>query len=183
MSLHIIHFMKSINADTLNTLQTCTLKAIREGASEIQIHISSDGSNVDQGFAAYQFLRSLSIPVTMHCIGNVESMAIIMYLAGSKRFIVPHDKIKIHSLHWDFLEGAVDHDRLVEYADSLDFDAKRYADIFEERTHEAKKIVNVRSHLAGRAKFLNAVDAVDSGISTGIVDVKISVPHTSVWWV
>ncbi|MFA7685151.1 MAG: ATP-dependent Clp protease proteolytic subunit [Syntrophales bacterium] len=182
MSLHVIHFMRSINPDTLVGLQHCVLSALQQGAIEITIHISSDGGNNDQGFAAFHFLRSLPVPITMHCIGNVESMAVIMYLAGERRLIVPHGKVKIHPMHWGFNTGTVDHDRLAEFVTSLDFDAKRYADIFDERTQGANKIVDVRSHLAGKAEILGASAAVDSGIATTIADAVI--PAAAIrWWV
>ena len=182
MTLHVIHFMRSINPETLAGLQNVALSALKEGATEIVIHISSDGGTNDHGFAAYHFLRSLPIPVTMHCIGNVESMAIVMFLAGTKRLIVPHGKVKVHPMHWGFPAGAVDHDRLAEYVASLDFDAKRYADIFEERTHGAHKIVDVRSHLAGKAELLGAAASVEAGIATGVAEAAI--PATAVrWWV
>lgn len=182
MTLHVIHFMCSINPDTLAGLQNVALSALKEGATELAVHISSDGGANDQGFAAYHFLRSLPVPVTMHCIGNVESMAIVMFLAGAKRLIVPHGKVKVHPMHWRFLTENVDHDRLSEYVASLDFDAKRYADIFEERTQGAGKIVDVRSHLAGKAELLGAAAAVEARIATGISEAVI--PAAAIrWWV
>lgn len=182
MSLHTIHFMRSINPDTLAGLQQVTHSALKQGATELHIHMSSDGGANDQGFAAYHFLRSLPVPVTMHCIGNVESMAVVMYLAGEKRVVVPHGKIKIHPMHWFFQGGTVDHDRLTEYVASLDFDAKRYANIFDERTKGANEIVNVRAHLAGQARLLDATAAVASGIATNIANAAI--PATAIrWWV
>jgi len=182
MTLHVINFMRSINAETLPVLQHAALSAIDAGATEIQIHMSSDGGNNDQGFAAYHFLRSLPIPVNMHCIGNVESMAVILFLAGANRLIVPHGKVKIHPMLWNFPAGTVDHDRLVEYVASLDFDAKRYAEIFDERTQGSSKVVDVRAHLAGQARLMDSAAAVSSGIATGIADATI--PATAIrWWV
>ena len=100
MTIHVVHFMKSFNADTLSGLQNVTLSAVRDGATEIRVHISSDGGSTDHAFAAYHLLRSLPVPLTTHCIGNIESMAVVVYLAGAKRLIVPHGKVKIHPMHW-----------------------------------------------------------------------------------
>lgn len=182
MPLHTIHFMRSINAETLVLLQNVTLCAIKEGATELQIHVSSEGGANDQGFAAYHFLRSLPVPVTMHCIGNVESMAVVMFLAGKRRLIVPEGRIKIHAMHWGFPGGNVDHDRLAEYLDSLSFDAVRYARIFEERTKGAEQILDVREHLAGKARLLNAAAAVAAGIAHEVAEAAIPVAAVK-WWV
>ena len=174
--------MRSINAESLAVLQNAALSAVRSGATAIHIHISSDGGANDHGFAAYHFLRSLPVPVTTHCIGNVESMAVIMYLAGTHRIIVPHGKIKIHPMHWGFANGTIDHDRLAEFVSSLDFDAVRYAAIFKERTQGSTKTVKVKSHLAGKARILGAESALDNGISTVIGEAKIP-PEAVIWWV
>jgi ATP-dependent Clp protease, protease subunit len=183
MTIHTIHFMRGINPDTLAGLQNVTLSAIGQGATEIHIHLSSEGGTNDHGFAIYHFLRSVKVPLTMKCIGNVESMALIMFLAADKRIIVPHGKVKIHPMHWRFSEGAVDHDRLSEFVDSLDFDAKRYAEIFDCRIGKNNsKSINVREHLAGKARLLTASEALEVGIATEISEVKI--PEKSVvWWV
>ena len=100
-------------------------------------------------------------------------MAVIMYLAGETRIIVPHGKVKIRPMHWNFTGGTVDHDRLSEYVDSLDFDAKRYADIFEERTKLALTTqIDVRAHLAGKAILLDAKGACDAGIATNVLELE-----------
>ncbi len=178
MALHTIHFMRSINHETLAGLQHLVMNALADKATAISIYISSDGGTNDHGFAAYHFLRSIPVPITTHCIGNAESMAIILFLAGSTRLIVPHGKIKIHPMHWNFPGGPIDHDRLAEFVLSLNFDAERYAAIFDERTKGANEPVNVRSHLGGQAKLLDAHGAVSAGIATGIAD--CSIPATAI---
>lgn len=182
MTIHVIHFMRSFNADTLAGLQNVILSALNASATDIRLHISSDGGNNDQAFAAYHLLRSLPVPITTHCIANIESMSVVVYLAGTRRAIVPHGKVNIHPMHWGFGGARVDHDRLAEYVDSLDFDANRYAAIFEERTKGTKNVIDVRGHLAGKAKILDAAGALASGIATEIADASIPQDSTR-WWV
>ena len=43
MTIHVIHFLRSFNAETLAGLQNVTLSAVKGGATEIRIHMSSDG--------------------------------------------------------------------------------------------------------------------------------------------
>lgn len=182
MAIHTIHFMREINQETLAGLQNACLGAIGNGATEIHIHLSSAGGGTDHGFSAYHFLRSLPVNLTIHCISNVESMAVIMFLAADTRLIVPHGKVNIHPMHWGFGTGAVDHDRLAEFVDSMNFDAERYAAIFKERTNGANEPVDVFSHLMGKAKILGSAAAVSSGIATGISDATI--PAEAVrWWI
>lgn len=182
MALHTINFMTDINPQSLVALQNVAMGALREKATEITVYFSCLGGSTDAGFTAYHFLRSLPVPLTMHCIGNVESMGIIIYLAADNRIASPHSKFKIHPLQWNFPASAVDHDRLNEFSQSLDFDADRYASIFEERTKKAKCSIDVRNVLATKARVIGTTAAIDAGLATASLDAEI--PAAAVrWWV
>ncbi|MBW4056959.1 MAG: hypothetical protein HIU83_16510 [Proteobacteria bacterium] len=182
MSTHVIHFYGPVNLISVEELRNCALSAIQQGgATELQLRISSEGGNLTAGFTAYHFIKSLPVPVVTHNIGNVESIAVLLFLAGTTRLVVPHGRFMIHALNWGFGNGTVDHDRLAEYAASLDFDSERYAQIFDERTEGANQVVNVRSHLLGRANILGADASVVAGISTSVAE--IATPEGTVhWW-
>jgi ATP-dependent Clp protease protease subunit len=181
MTLHTINFMRDINQDTASKLQELCLSAVSANATELCIYISCTGGNTDAGFAIYNFIRSLPIPVTMHSIGSIESMGVILFLAADTRKIVPNAKFKIHELHWGFANGTVDHSRLAEYVKSLDFDRDRYASIFHERTQGAQIPLNIDSHLRGDAKLLEAKAALDCGLATEISEAAI--PSDAIkWW-
>lgn len=109
-------------------------------------------------------------------------MAVIMFLAADIRIAVPHSKFKIHPLLWGFSQGNVDHDRLIEFGDSLNFDAERYIAIFEERTQTAQKKLDVRNHLMGQARLLGATAAIEAGLATAIADATIPTDAIK-WWV
>ena len=182
MAAHIIHFYGPVTPASIEELRNCALSGIQQQkADELMIHISSEGGNLAAGFAAYHFLRSLPIAVTTHNLGNVESIAVLLFLAGAKRFVVPHGRFMLHALHWGFGNGTVDHDRLAEYTASLDFDAERYAKIFDERTKGAEQPVDVRSHLLGRVNILAADPSVSAGISTAVQDATTP-PGAVHWW-
>jgi ATP-dependent protease ClpP protease subunit len=182
MTVHTVNFMRDINAETIVGLQNICLQAVREGVSELNIHISSGGGLNDYGFAAYNFIRSLPVPVTMHCIGNIESMAIVLFLAADTRKTVPDAKFKIHELLWGFPAGNIDHSRLAEYVKSLDFDRERYTSIFDKRTQGAQQVLNIDTHLRGDAKLLTSSEALKCGLATEIAPVNIN-PSAKLWWV
>ena len=120
MAAHIIHFYGPVTPASIEELRNCALSGIQEGhADELLISISSEGGNLAAGFTAYHFLRSLPVPVTTHNLGNVESIGVLLFLAGEKRLVVQHGRFTLHALHWGFGSGTVDHDRLAEYTASL----------------------------------------------------------------
>lgn len=182
MTTHVIHFFGPLSQPAVEQLRNCAMTAVhKQDATELCLHLSSDGGNLTAAFTAYHFLRSLGIPVTTHNMGNVESAAVLVYLGGTSRLTVTHGRFMLHALHWGYPGGPVDHDRLAEHARSLDFDAERFAKVFDESTKGAAQPVNVREHLAGRANILDAQCSVAAGISTAISDATVHKGATH-WW-
>ncbi|HEU5436794.1 MAG TPA: ATP-dependent Clp protease proteolytic subunit, partial [Telluria sp.] len=124
MSLHIVHFIGPINHNTACTIRNLCLQAVQSGASSIELHLSSEGGNMTAGFALYFFLKSLPIPLITHNVGSIESIAVVIFLAGQKRYACPGTRFLVHPLNWGFGNlVAADHARVTEWRECLDFDA------------------------------------------------------------
>lgn len=184
MTLHIVHFIGPINHNSACTVRNCCLEALQKGASEIALHISTEGGNMTAGFALYFFLKSLPIPLTTHNIGSVESVGVVIFLAGQKRYACPGTRFLIHPLHWGFGNlVAADHARVSEWRECLDFDAERYASIFREATREAGHETDIRQHLTGQARIYTAQEAVGAGIVHEAVQARLpTAGPTCHWW-
>ena len=163
----VIHFYKPINPETVSAFCNITLNAIFNGkATELTILISSEGGDICSGFTAYSFIRTLPTPVTAINMGSVESMAVPFYLAADSRLAVKHARFMLHSFHWGFPAGTVDHPRLAEHTESLFFDRTRYANIFNERTNACQRGFDITEHLNNGFKILDTHEAVQIGITT-----------------
>ncbi len=132
------------------------------------------------GFTLYNFLRSLPVPVTIHNLANVQSTAVIVFLAGSRRLVCPQARFLLHPLHWTFESGQVDHARLREYVGSLDNDLERFAEIFDRRTVGAAVPIDVRSHLSGEERIITASESLTAGIAHSIEEAAI--PEGAATW-
>ena len=184
MSLHIVHFIGPITHGSVCTVRNLCLQALQNGASEIELHMSTEGGNMTAGFALYFFLKSLPLPLVTHNIGSVESVGVVIFLAGQRRYACPGTRFLIHPLHWGFGNlVAADHSRVSEWRDCLDFDAERYATIFEEATQAAGVQDDVRTNLFGNARIYNAEQAVAAGIVHQAVQARLpECGPTSHWW-
>jgi ATP-dependent Clp protease protease subunit len=184
MALHIVHFIGPINHTSACTVRNLCLQALQSGASEIELHMSTEGGNMTAGFALYFFLKSLPLPLTTHNIGSVESVGVVIFLAGQKRYACPGTRFLVHPLHWGFGNlVAADHSRVSEWRDCLDFDAERYAAIFEEATGGASAPIDIRTHLTGNARIFNPAQAVEAGIIHKAVQARLpEAGTTSHWW-
>jgi ATP-dependent protease ClpP protease subunit len=184
VSKHIVHFIGPINHNTACTVRNLCLQALQSGASEIELHLSSEGGNMTAGFALYFFLKSLPIPLSTHNVGSIESIAVVIFLAGAKRYACPGTRFLVHPLNWGFGSlVAADHARVTEWRECLDFDAERYASIFDEATRGAEQADDIRTHLFGGARLFDAEQAVKAGIVHAAVQARLPAQgETSHWW-
>jgi ATP-dependent protease ClpP protease subunit len=184
MALHIVHFIGPINQQSACTVRNLCLQALQSGASEIELHMSTEGGNMTAGFALYFFLKSLPLPLTTHNIGSVESVGVPIFLAGQKRYACPGTRFLVHPLHWGFGNlVAADHSRVSEWRDCLDFDAERYLRIFEEATDGASTKADIRSNLYGNARIFDADEALEAGMVHKVVQARLpEAGVTSHWW-
>lgn len=178
--VHVVHFSGRVNAVAAERLRDTCLDALKDGASEIWLHFASGGGQTFHGFTLYNFLRSLPVPLVTHNMSTVESISLIVFLAGQTRRACPQGRFLIHPLNWTFEAGQVDHARLREYVGKLDNDLERYAQVFDERTSEAQKAIRVREHLSGQERLISADASVEAGIAHEVVEA--SIPKDAVSW-
>ena len=184
MSLHIVHFIGPINHGSACTIRNLCLQALQSGATEIALHLSTEGGNMTAGFALYFFLKSLPLPLTTHNVGSVESVGVVIFLAGEKRYACPRTRFLVHPLHWGFGSlVAADHARVSEWRDCLDFDAERYAAIFDEATLAGPVRADIRANLSGHARIFDTDQALAAGIIHQTLQARLpGAGTTSHWW-
>ncbi|MDL2356936.1 MAG: ATP-dependent Clp protease proteolytic subunit [Pseudomonadota bacterium] len=184
MALHIVHFIGPINHSSACTVRNLCLQALQSGATEIALHMSTEGGNMTAGFALYFFLKSLPLPLTTHNIGSIESVGVVIFLAGQQRYACPGTRFLVHPLHWGFGNlVAADHARVTEWRECLDFDAERYARIFDEATRAGAAAGDIRAHLLGHARLFDADQALAAGIIDQVVQARLpAAGAASHWW-
>lgn len=181
MALHIVHFIGPINHASACSVRNLCLQALQSGATELELHLSTEGGNMTAGFALYFFLKSLPIPLTTHNVGSIESVGVVIFLAGNKRYACPRTRFLVHPLHWGFgALVAADHSRVSEWRDCLDFDAERYASICQEATGGK---MDIRANLEGNARLYDTDQALAAGIIDDTLQARLpAAGATSHWW-
>ena len=183
---HVIHLSCPITQTSVQGLQNVVLGALHQGAEAVHLRISSEGGHLASGFAAFGLLSSLPIPLHTHNNGNVESAAVLLYLAGSDRTAAEHSRFVLHPLNWGTPAGQVDHSRLSEWNGSLNFDRDRYCAIFKQATQGAQVPIDVSKHLQNEALIIGSAAATDARIVTRAIDsVEHKLPSENIvhWWV
>jgi ATP-dependent protease ClpP protease subunit len=179
--IDVVNFVSGINPKSIAALIEVTGQARNNRSSKIILNISSTGGDLHSAFAAYYHLRSLGIPLVSHNMGNIESSAVLLYLAADTRIAAPHARFLLHSFHWTFGNESVRHPILRENISSLDFDAQRYGDIFNERTQGAESPVEILKALNDHV-LLTASAAAHAGICSAISEPAVPA-GANFWWV
>lgn len=165
-----IHFFGPISISTVEAFRNMLLNALKSPDIEaLEILMSSEGGDLNSGFTAYNYIRSVPIKTTTINMGSVESIAMIPFLAGSERRAVANARFVIHNFTWTFPNVPIDLNRVAERNDSLQTDIERYMSIYLERTQEAEKPIDARLHLTGPAAIIGNDEALRARILTSDV--------------
>src|SRR5208282_3839681 len=95
-----VSFVRPINWDTVTPLLNACNQIVNSGAQQLCLLIGSPGGQVDPGFAIYNQLIGLPIEVITHNISCVDSMANVVFLAGSKRRACTNATFLFHGIKW-----------------------------------------------------------------------------------
>lgn len=170
MPTTFINFHAQINALTTQNLMAAVAQKLMGGTDHFYIMLSTPGGEVASGLTLYNFLRALPATVTMHNVGNVDSIGNAIFLAANARFACPHSTFMFHGVGFDVKNMRIEEKNARELLHGILADQNRIADIMVERTN----IQRGRSRqLFREAKTKNAADALAVGIIGDIADVAI----------
>jgi ATP-dependent protease ClpP protease subunit len=184
-----LHYHGPIEAETVGIFRNVTLNVLAGNPSAINYIFSSNGGDVSSGISLYHFISGLSVPTHMYAFGNVDSIAVVVFLAAQFRHAVNECRFLIHrpSLKTPVFDAGPY--VFSDYAQTLRNDAETYIDIFQKRTRDAERHVDVRKAMAEDALIITAPEAVSCGIIHDIIspiemfspeNINISIPLYSV---
>lgn len=166
MELYVI-FDSIIKDEATQKLINTLKKAEEDDIENITIFFSSRGGDVNQGFLLASLIRNSKIPVIMHAINNIDSIANVIYLSAKQRSSESYAKFFLHSTS---IGGTFDHKQLVEQLSSVKTGNKRIAQFIYENSNlslnEARDKIN-------KAKSLSAQEALNCGIVQEIISKEI----------
>ncbi len=111
-----ITFVGGIDKALVNKFITfCTAVVKEHKPDELYFMIASPGGDVDSGFVLYNYLQALQggMQVTMHNIGNIDSIANVIFLSGERRVASPNASFHFHGVAMN-VTGAMNRNALKE---------------------------------------------------------------------
>lgn len=134
--MQYVHFSKGIDAQSVNELVTVLLGIASGPDREVTLYINSSGGNVVAGIHCHNLLQALPIQLTTHNVGNVDSIANVIFLAGRRRLCSQPSTFMFHSVGFD-VPGPVrlEERNLRQWLDSVVADNKRMGGIIAASTN------------------------------------------------
>jgi len=150
---------------------------VRQGATTMTILINSNGGNVDQAVAAYNYLRGVPATITTHNFGVADSSAVILYCAGAKRLATPDTRFLLHGIAVTF-QPNVDQNQIGEVMRMLEAQTDIMADTIAKTIGKPRAAVmaaiTAKTVLtAEKSKEWGLVTAIESRLYEGGADVVI----------
>jgi ATP-dependent protease ClpP protease subunit len=161
-----IHFAAPVLEPTAAALIAAVTDRVNAGGRSVMLAISSPGGQVFWGVSVFHFLRGLGIPISTHNVGQVDSIASVMFAAGETRLSVPEGRFLLHGVSMG-VQGGASFSRadLVNRIADLDHDTSAITAILAGRT--ARPEAEVACWLDGQ-RIMSAQEAQAVGLVTGL---------------
>jgi ATP-dependent Clp endopeptidase proteolytic subunit ClpP len=144
-----IRFLAPVNNQTSDQLFKAIDKLLTLNTSKIRLLISTPGGSVFHGLSIHNFLKGLPIEVDTYNFGSVDSIGVVIFAAGNKRFTVPHSRFLIHGVKLNTnAKSTIDEKQLEEYLKSLQIDQRNIARVMADTTN--KSIEEVENDMINR---------------------------------
>lgn len=142
---------------------------VGKGARSVLVALSSPGGNIYWGVTAYNFLRGLGVEILTHNVGQVDSIAGVIYCAGDRRLSVPQGRFLIHGVAAQFpgTDVNISEKDLKSRVAGLERDRDTIASILAART--GRPLGDVKADMLND-KIMSAEEARDYGFVTEITE-------------
>jgi len=100
-----LNFSVPVTLKSVQQLFNIIQNRLKRGTETFTILISSPGGQVASGVNAFNFLKGVPAKIITHNIGQVDSIGVVIYCAGTKRYCSPNTRFLIHGIGFNAKEG------------------------------------------------------------------------------
>jgi len=130
-----INFFSEVNPSSVTQLIGIVQQGLKQGKKKFCLLISSTGGNLMSGVTAYNFLKSIPNEIIAYNYAYTESVAVLIFCAGSKRYCLPNSRFILHEITSGGIQGSKK--MIKDNLKILDFDIQRYISIISNTTGQS----------------------------------------------
>lgn len=154
-----------VNSDMVHRVFEAVAGMTEDGIDTAHVLVQSNGGYVSDGLCLYNFLANSPVEFVMYNGGAVASIAVIVYLAGSRRYASETARFMVHKSHATASPGARP-DALNIIVEGLRADDARTESILRKHIELAPEQWAIHQysdlHLNARdARLANMIDEID----------------------
>jgi len=128
-------FTAEVNPTSANNLVTFLLAQAAAGITRLTLAMSCPGGHVVSGITIYNTMLAMPYEIITHNIGNVDSIANVIFLAGKERYACAASTFMFHSVGFNAIANQrLEEKNLRELLDSVQADHKRICEAIAART-------------------------------------------------
>ena len=170
MAIEYVLFSRNITGENVNDLVR-RLNEISSRGQDIYLLLNCPGGNVAAGIHCYNMLRALPTRLISHNVGNVDSIANAVFLAGEERYSTSSAVFMFHSVGFDFTTPTrLDCRKLREHLESAVADHNRIGAIISDHS---ELTLPASIELFDTQIVRTAAWALKSGIIHGVKDLQL----------
>lgn len=169
MTQYIV-FTADVQTIQAGKLRDALTKAANTG-SDIYLIISSSGGNVAEGLSIAAFMKTLSVNIITHNIGQTDSIANVIFAAGTTRYANQNASFLFHGVTLTFEKQTFIESQLEEQSKQLKRLRENIASTFA--TYTGLTSVEAEALMVTGATILTAAEALSKSIINEIRDAKI----------
>lgn len=156
-----------INSDSATSLiLQLKLLQMQDPSAPITLHINSAGGNLQDALAVYDVMRSLTCPIETICMRMAASSAMLLFVAGQERKMLPHSRLFLHDPSLPGGDERVTVPSMIAQLKLLTESKCEYAEILAECTGVS---VDCISEKMKKETSFDVYEAVTLGLATGSI--------------
>ena len=166
MREHYVLFSAPINEETANNFIGLLSKLAAQKASRVVIGLNCIGGHIAAGVALHNCMRAMPFKIVTHNIGNVDSIANVVFLAGDERYACKATTFMFHGAAVNAgPHGHLEEKHLLERLDVVQSQHRRMSELIAARTRLS---ISLCMELFKHQTIRDAAWAMDNGLVDGI---------------
>lgn len=170
VKLLYILFQAGVNPQSAGQFLGAITNAINSQFTEINILISSPGGSVFDGMNIAALIKASPIPINIHNVGQIDSIANVIFSAGTKRFAQKNSSFLFHGVVANFGQYSLTEEQLGERLVTLKRDRENIAKNISDYTGIDYSTVD---NLMKKGSIISAEEAKSMGLVHEIIEAKI----------
>lgn len=178
MSEHVLIFTAGVSQPSVGTLTGYLTSLQATGATRLTLAISSPGGQVVAGITMFNVLLAMPYEIITHNIGNVDSIAVALFLAGKRRLSNANATFMFHGVGFDSNPAErLEEKNLLEKLDVIEAENKRISQLIAARSQLSEQaclelLKQQKTRDVAWSQTAGMVDSVEEFVVQAGADVK-----------